>query len=173
MTTAGPYLIILSGLPGTGKTSVARELALAIGAMHVRVDSIEQALRASEPPVQPIYDQGYRLAHAVVEDNLRLQRIVIADSVNPLAESRDGWRAVALRASAPYLEVELVCTDREEHRRRVETRAADIAGHKLPTWEGVIEREYEAWESQVLTIDTARVSAEESAALIRAALAAR
>jgi predicted kinase len=38
-------LVVLSGLPGVGKTAIARELAVAMGAVHVRIDSIEQALR--------------------------------------------------------------------------------------------------------------------------------
>src|SRR5271165_1678080 len=35
-------LIILGGLPGTGKTAIARELARQLGAVHVRIDSIEE-----------------------------------------------------------------------------------------------------------------------------------
>ncbi len=38
-------LIALGGLPGTGKTTIARELARQLGAVHLRIDSIEQALR--------------------------------------------------------------------------------------------------------------------------------
>jgi len=38
-------LVVLSGLPGVGKTTVARDLAVASGAVHLRIDSIEQALR--------------------------------------------------------------------------------------------------------------------------------
>ena len=38
-------LVVLSGLPGVGKTTIARELAVAINAVHVRIDTIEQALR--------------------------------------------------------------------------------------------------------------------------------
>jgi predicted kinase len=40
-------LIILAGLPGTGKTTIARLLARRLGAVHVRIDSIEQAIRDS------------------------------------------------------------------------------------------------------------------------------
>jgi predicted kinase len=38
-------LVVLGGLPGVGKTTIARELAIATNAVHVRIDSIEQALR--------------------------------------------------------------------------------------------------------------------------------
>jgi predicted kinase len=37
-------LIIFGGLPGTGKTTIARELARQLGAVHVRIDSIEEAI---------------------------------------------------------------------------------------------------------------------------------
>jgi predicted kinase len=40
-------LIIFGGLPGTGKSAIAAELAHQSGAMHLRIDSIEQAIRAS------------------------------------------------------------------------------------------------------------------------------
>jgi 2-C-methyl-D-erythritol 4-phosphate cytidylyltransferase len=38
-------LVVLSGLPGVGKTTIARELAVVLNDLHVRIDSIEQALR--------------------------------------------------------------------------------------------------------------------------------
>ena len=40
----GAALLILSGLPGAGKTTIVRELARRIGAVHVRIDSIEHAI---------------------------------------------------------------------------------------------------------------------------------
>ena len=73
-------LIILSGLPGVGKTTIARGLANALGAVHVRIDSMEQALRNMGVNVT---GEGYAVGQAVSEDNLRLGRIVIADCVNP------------------------------------------------------------------------------------------
>ncbi|MGO7815331.1 AAA family ATPase, partial [Rhizobium ruizarguesonis] len=40
-------LIIFGGLPGSGKTTIARALAERLNAVHVSVDTIEQAIRAS------------------------------------------------------------------------------------------------------------------------------
>ena len=105
--------MILSGLPGVGKTTIARELAAALTAVHVRIDSIEQALRDAGTTV---YDHGYRVAYAVAADNLRLGRTVVADCVNPWPLTRREWQAVASRATAHAVSVELVCSDVEEHK---------------------------------------------------------
>jgi hypothetical protein len=53
------------------------------------------------------------------------------------------------------LEVEIVCSDVVEHRRRVESRAPDIAGHALPTWQNVVERDYHEWDHDRLVVDSA------------------
>jgi predicted kinase len=88
-------LVVLSGLPGVGKTTIARELAVVMNAVHVRIDSIEQALRHAGWTVD---SEGYRVAYAVAEDNLRVGRTVIADCVNPWPVTRSEWQAVATRA---------------------------------------------------------------------------
>jgi predicted kinase len=153
-------LIVLSGLPGVGKTTIAREVACAVGAVHVRIDSIEQALRTGGVNVQA---EGYRVAYAVAEDNLRLGRTVIADCVNPWPLTRREWRAVAERASVACLEVEVVCSDRDLHRSRVEARRPDIDGHALPTWADVLTRDYQPWTTDRLVVDTAKRDARQSA----------
>jgi predicted kinase len=104
-------LIIVGGLPGTGKTTVARELARQLGAMYVRIDSVEQAIRDSETVSKSLNDAGYRVAYAVAEDNLRLGRTVISDSVNPIRRTRDAWIGVAHRAQVRAAEVEVICSD--------------------------------------------------------------
>jgi predicted kinase len=152
-------LIVLSGLPGVGKTTIARELARALAAVHVRVDSIEEALRRAGMEVA---GEGYDIAHAVAEDNLRLGGTVVADCVNPWPLTRDAWRAVAARAGVPVLEIEVVCSDAGEHRRRVETRRPDLPGHRLPTWQEVTKRDYRVWDRPRLVVDTARHTVQQS-----------
>jgi predicted kinase len=163
-------LIILGGLPGSGKTTIARELARQIGAVHVRIDSIEQAIRESGALSQGINDAGYRVGYAVAEDNLRLGRTVIADSVNPIALTRDAWVAVAGRAHVPAIEIEVTCSDAKEHRQRVEERTTDISGLRPPTWQEVISRDYESWNRERMVIDTAGRSVEESVQVLLGAL---
>jgi predicted kinase len=160
-------LIVLSGLPGVGKTTIARELARATGAVHVRIDAIEQALRNAGREVQ---GEGYAVAYAVAEDNLRLGRLVVADCVNPWPLTRREWRSVADRAGVRAVDVELVCSDADEHRRRVESRSADITGHRLPTWPEVGGRDYRPWDGERLVIDTARLNVEQSIRTILSAV---
>src|SRR5206468_13023014 len=95
-------LIALGGLPGVGKTTLARELARQLGAVHVRIDSIEQVIRESGVTSTSLDDAGYRIGYAIAADNLRIGRTVIADCVNPLPITRDAWIPSRSRhASAP------------------------------------------------------------------------
>jgi predicted kinase len=151
-------LIIFSGLPGVGKTTIARELADQIGAVHLRIDSIEQAIRDSGivPLSRELDDAGYRAAYAVAEDNLRLGRTVIADCVNPISLTRDAWRAVAIAVDVRAIEIEIICSDETQQRRRVETRPSTVRGLRLPTWQEVVDRDYQAWNRDRIVIDTAQ-----------------
>ncbi|MES1169469.1 MAG: AAA family ATPase, partial [Leifsonia sp.] len=76
----------LTGLPGSGKTTVARELAARLGAVHVRVDVIETALETSGAVSLGDHPElGYRVAYALAGDHLRSGVSVVADTVNPIA----------------------------------------------------------------------------------------
>jgi predicted kinase len=166
-------LIVFGGLPGTGKTTIARELARQIGATHLRVDSIEQAIRACAPLIPPLHDAGYRIAYAMAEDNLRIGCTVVADSVNPLQITRDAWLEVGKHAHVSTIEIEIICSDPDEHRVRVEKREPDILGLRLPTWQDVVSREYQAWNREHLVIDSAIRSIDENVRTIRKVLAGR
>ena len=160
-------LIVLSGLPGVGKTTIARELAAVLSAVQLRIDSIEQALRDCSVKVE---GEGYAVAYAVAQDNLRLGHTVIADCVNPWPLTRNEWRSVAQRAGTGVVEVEVICSDVEEHKRRVESRSPDITGLRVPTWSEVLERDYRQWDRDRLILDTAQLDVRECVRTIEAAI---
>ena len=167
--------IIFGGLPGTGKTTIARALAEQLEAAYLRIDTIEQAIRSSNvlPPDADMGPAGYFVAYQVAADNLRLGRTVVVDSVNPDSVTRDAYKAVAEREAVNFLEVEIVCSDTAEHRRRIEMRQSDIAGLVLPTWQSVVYRPYKNWDRPHLVLDTASLSAAECLDKIVGALSPR
>ena len=156
-------LIAFSGLPGTGKTTIARRLAAHLGATYLRIDTIEQALR--DQGIQAT-TEGYAVAYRLAADNLRLGRTVIADSVNPLAITRNAWQAVATETNTRIIEIETICSDPTEHRNRVESRTTDVPNLILPTWDKVQSRDYEPWNHPHLVIDTAAMSIQAAVAAI-------
>ena len=145
-------MIALGGLPAVGKSSLAKSLARRLGAVHLRIDTIEQALRNAGLNVYG--PEGYLAARDLAEDNLRLGHTVIVDSVNPVGAPRDYWREIAARLAVEPVEIEVVCSDRHQHRRRVESRGTDIPGLVLPTWQQVLDRHYETWTT-ARVVDTA------------------
>ncbi len=155
-------LIIFGGLPGVGKTTIAKKLAHKIGATYIRIDSIEQAIKKSLLQVDDFVDSGYVVGYGLAKDNLLLGNKVIADSVNPIEITRKAWLAVAQEVGCKAVEIEVVCSDKAEHQRRVEERIPDIIGHKLPNWQQVVDRDYEPRTTNHLIIDTANKQVDEA-----------
>ncbi|MGJ4892862.1 AAA family ATPase [Bradyrhizobium sp. HKCCYLRH3099] len=152
MESISPILIVFGGLPATGKTTVARELTIRLGAIHIRIDTIEQALRAAGREVGAL---GYVIAAELAADNLKLGRTTVVDCVNPVRASREGWREIAESQSARLVEIELVCSDTVLHRQRAENRSPDRSGLRHPTWDEIVNRHYEPWDRAHLVLDTA------------------
>ena len=155
-------LVVISGLPGTGKTTLSREVARAVGGEHVRVDALEAGLVetgvvGAGPAAAPVGTAGYAMAHVLARHGLRSARHVVVDAV-PVREARQGWRRLSEEEGIPLLEVALVCSDAAEHQRRVATRSADLPEHRVPTWEQVVGRDdvgRDADEPAPLVLDTA------------------
>jgi predicted kinase len=58
---ARPMLVVVGGLPATGKTTVSRAAAARVGAAYLRIDTIEHAITQFAARKKP----GEELRHAV------------------------------------------------------------------------------------------------------------
>ena len=125
---------------------------------QIILKTTEQAIQDSDVLRANIGAAGYVTAYRVAADNLRVGRSVVGDSVNPLTVTRDSWAEVAQFANVSLFEVEVICSDVQEHKRRVESRSSDIEGRPSPTWEDVIGLKFEPWKRPHIIIDTARKS---------------
>lgn len=150
-------LIVMAGLPGSGKSSVVEAVGRLLPAPVVSVNPIEAAmLRAGVARGEPTGLAAYVVAEAVADGVLALGQDVIVDAVNAVEAARGQWRALAVRHATPLAVVEVVCSDPGVHRRRLEGRSRGIEGFAEPSWEAVdrLRGEYEPWADHRLVLDT-------------------
>lgn len=141
-------LLVLSGLPGTGKSAVAAEVARMTGAVHLSIDAIEDALLGAGLENSWITGvAAYEAVRAAVEQNLTLGRSVVVDAVNDSEAARETWRRAVAATGAKLTFVLLTLDDDVEHRRRLEGRDRDLSHVEEPTWNDVRRRaaEFEPW----------------------------
>jgi predicted kinase len=153
-------IVVISGLPGVGKSAVATDLAGRLSAVHLSIDPVEDALLGAGLPAG--WQTGvaaYEATRASAELNLALGRVVVVDAVNDSEPARATWRVAAERAGVLAVFVLLTCEDEVEHRRRLEGRSRGFGRLPEPTWPEVVERmaTYEPWgEAECLVVDTAQ-----------------
>lgn len=150
-------LIVLSGLPGSGKSAVADALGRRLGAPVLSVDPIEAAIwRAGISPSFQTGVAAYEVAAALATEQLQLGHDVVVDAVNALEVVRTMWRRVATRAGVEMSVIEVVCSDPAVHRRRLGSRVRDIDGFPEPTWDEVSERQmgWDEWTDRRLVLDS-------------------
>jgi predicted kinase len=157
-----PRVVVFSGVPGTGKSTLADEIARDLGAPVVSWDWLVAALTGF-PEVQSVLDGmerdryrdlGYSLMSQMVEKQLRNRQSVVLDCV-VRARALDLWSEIAARHDAPVHVIECTCSDVEVHRSRVVGRDRTIPGWNELDWRFVeaSRRSYEPLPGDKLVLD--------------------
>jgi hypothetical protein len=158
-----PKLIVMSGLPGCGKSTLARPLAREFSASLLSVDPIESAMLVAGLPKS--FETGYAaylVAETLASEQLGLGLSVVVDAVNAEEEPKVLWRRLAERQGATLVVIEMKLADVGLHRARVEARVRGLPGFSEVSWERVEVRRkaYTPWREQTLTIDAVNPPAE-------------
>jgi predicted kinase len=149
-------LIVVAGLPGSGKSTVAEALSRALSLPVFSIDPIEAAMWRGGLARAETGIAAYGVAIALADEHLRLGHSVIVDAVNPVEAPRAAWRDLAATHRVDLRIIECVCADEAVHRQRIEARVRNIAGMPEITWARVLQRrsEYQPWTDPRLTLDT-------------------
>jgi predicted kinase len=149
-------LFLVSGLPGSGKSTVADGLSRRLSIPIFSIDPIEAAMWRNGIAPDQTGIAAYEVAVALADEQLRLGHSVIVDAVNPIEAPRQGWRNLAAKYRADLKIIECVCVNETTHRRRIEARIRNIEGMPEIPWSRVLERraEYEPWPDERRTLDT-------------------
>ncbi len=149
-------VIVVSGLPGCGKSTVAEGLAEKLSLPIFSVDPIESAM------IQSGFKRGfetglaaYLVAETLATEQLKLGISTIIDAVNPVQEARDMWKQLAHKHDAQLMIIECVLK-KDIHKQRIDARVRNIEGIPEVTWQDVEDRrdEYLKWQEERLILDT-------------------
>lgn len=149
-------LIAMSGLPGSGKSTIAEGLARHLQIPILSIDPAEAAMWVSGLKKTETGIAAYKVVQALAAENLALGFSVIIDAVNPVEAAHDMWRQLAIEHDVPHIFIEVMCSDQAIHRKRIEARVRGIAGMSELTWAHVQDRihEFEPWSDDRLTLDS-------------------
>lgn len=153
---SNPKLIVMSGLPGTGKSTLAESIARNLKLPILSVDPIESAI--IKAGIAKSFETGYAaytVADSLAREQIKIGSSVIIDAVNAEDEGKQVWIDCAESLRIPLIVIECRINNTELHRKRLEERVRGLHGFKEITWERVEERRksYTPWEVDALTLE--------------------
>ena len=149
-------LIAMAGLPGSGKSTIAEIVGERLGIPVVSVDPIESAiLGAGIDSDQPTGLAAYLVAETLAESVLLTGQSIIIDAVNAVDPAREQWVKLAARHGDAVRFIEVVCSDQDLHRARLEARSRNLPHVTEPTWHAVEQSldEYSEWSGDSGTVE--------------------
>jgi predicted kinase len=150
--------IVMTGLPGTGKTSIGEAIARTLNIPIFAKDWLESSLRRAsfdENCWQHFGYVGYELLTTLALRQLQLGQSVILDSVATTESIRKTWRDLAYSYQATWRVIECICSDEAAHQARLVTRQRGIPDWDELTWAQVIDvkTRFVTWHEPRLILD--------------------
>ncbi|MDQ1528610.1 MAG: hypothetical protein QOK08_1574 [Actinomycetota bacterium] len=145
----------MAGLPGAGKSTIAEVIGNRLGYALLSVDPIESAiLSAGIDSDQPTGLAAYLVAEAIADAALANGQTIIVDAVNAVDPAREQWVNLAKKHGEQLRFIEVVCSDTELHRERLEARDRNLTHLPEPTWHAVEQslEEYADWTGPTAAI---------------------
>jgi predicted kinase len=153
-----PCAVVLCGLPGTGKSTLADLVAERLGAPSFAFDWFLGALTpfgvVRQDNAAPL---GNQLITSALARQIRAGQSAVLDAGGFEHSERTRWRTITERFGGRFVGVECICPDEVVHRRRVESRRRDIPGWPATvSWEhiGRMREIWEPWHEPHLVLDT-------------------
>jgi predicted kinase len=148
-------LVVMAGLPGAGKSTIAEVIGNRLGYALLSVDPIESAiLSAGIDSDQPTGLAAYLVAEAIADAALANGQTIIVDAVNAVDPAREQWVNLAKKHGEPLRFIEVICSDTDLHRERLEARDRNLTHLPEPTWHAVEQslEEYADWTGPTAAI---------------------
>lgn len=155
-------LIVMTGLPGSGKSTIAEAVGRALNIPVFAKDWLEATLTRSrlcphpDTPEKTVGYAAYDLLTTLAERQLQLGQRAILDSVASIQTMRDEWRSLAHQYGAEWRVVECICSDEAVHQARLAHRQRNIPGWHELEWAEVerVRGYYAPWTEPYLIVDT-------------------
>ena len=165
-------LIVFTGLPGTGKSTIAEAVARELEIPVFAKDWLEATLRRAElragDDKKNLGYAGYELLTTLAERQLMLGQSAMLDSVASFENIREQWRALAKKYNARWRVIECVWSDENAHRAHLAKRQRHIPGWHELEWSEVerVKKYYAEWNEERLVLDAANALKDNIAAAL-------
>lgn len=155
-SSLGLCLIVMSGLPGTGKSTLATVISKATHLPLISPDVIKESL-IKDGKLSDYRDGSltWQVATREAEKQLRQGSSIIIDAINAEAAAKETWITLASRLHAQIIVIECYVSDSVIHKSRIKNRKKNLIGIPEVDWDWVENRRlaYTHWNIPVLRID--------------------
>ena len=149
-----PTLIIIGGIPGTGKSTLAKALSRELKVPVFSKDELEASIvRAGLSEAKDMRGVGYEIMATLARNQIETGNSAIFDFIASSNRVINLWPDLLFES---YIYIECICSDEKIHKDRIEERIRPIEGWYELCWDDVvnIKRVYRVLRTDRLVLDS-------------------